>query len=129
MTPLHLRPSIKTIEKNPVQSEEELFQNEILRPILKLQHDLICSFFNNYIAEKKLDFTKQNVLKKTEIIDRIFSQDNTFKIELKGMIIGLLTLEEYSIYLPLKKDLNKRIYTMLKERISSTLIEIGEKSR
>ena len=122
MNKVTIRPAITTVTKNTIQSKEEVFQNDILRPILKLQHDLICSFFNNYLLERKLNFDQLSTIKKKDTINRIFNQDNKFKIELKGIIIGLLNLEEYEQYLLLKKDLNKRIYTMSKERIISTLI-------
>lgn len=114
-----LRPIIPTIKENKLQSVEETLQNEALRPILKLQNDLIFSFFNNYLKEKKIEFKTLNQLKKHARIEKIFNQDNAFKIELKGLILGLLTVEEYEKYNESKKGFNKRIYTMAKERISS----------
>jgi hypothetical protein len=122
MDKIKLRPIIETIVKDSKQSLQESFQNETLRPILKLQHDLIHAFFNNYLSEKKLDLNQLDALKKKEMIDLIFRQDDKFKIELKGIIIGLFTPEEYIQYIPLKKEYNKRIYTMAKERISSILL-------
>jgi hypothetical protein len=121
MTKINLRPNIDSIIKSNNQSVSEIFQNDILRPILKLQHDLIICFFHDYALEKKIDFTEINELKAKEIIDGIFNQDNTFKLEIKGIIIGLFTISEYQDYTKLKKELNKRIYGMVKERILSTI--------
>ena len=39
-----IRPEIKTIASTEGMSEEEKFQNETLRPIIKLQHDLLLNF-------------------------------------------------------------------------------------
>jgi hypothetical protein len=37
-------------------SAEEFFQNETLRPVLKLQNDILLGVFSNYIAKSKTDF-------------------------------------------------------------------------
>ena len=37
-------------------SNEETFQNQVLRPILKLQNDLFLAVFENYIHKNKKDF-------------------------------------------------------------------------
>jgi len=60
-------------------------------------------------------------LKKIEFIGHSFSKDNQFRNELKGMIIGHFTLEEFAIYKNFTNKNNKRILTMVKERILSTL--------
>lgn len=116
---IELRPIISTIIKNDSQSLEEKFQNEILRPILKLQNDLIFCFFKTYLEEKKIKFNQFPRLKKIEKIEKIFNTDSSFKAELRGFIIGMLTSFEYKQYVESKKELNKRISTMAKERIIS----------
>ena len=37
-------------------TEIEKFQNEVLRPIIKMQHNLLIASFNNYIQKRKIDF-------------------------------------------------------------------------
>lgn len=37
-------------------SSDELFQNQVLRPILKLQNDLVLAVFLNYLAKNKMAF-------------------------------------------------------------------------
>ena len=37
-------------------SSDESFQNEVLRPILKLQNDLFIASFINYVSKNKADF-------------------------------------------------------------------------
>ncbi len=68
----------------------------------------------------KLDFNLLTGFKKKEIISSTFSKNNQFKTELRGMIIGQLTVDEYQKYLPIASSLNKRISNMLQERIIST---------
>lgn len=109
-------------------STDELFQNEVLRPILKLQNDIFVSSFKNYISKNKADFYFQTVEKKLGIIENSIQKDIKFRNSLKGMIIGLFSIEEYELYIKNSSSLNKRMMSMLIERLKSQvqLFEIGD---
>jgi hypothetical protein len=117
-----IRPEIKTIVSSQGMSSEEKFQNEILRPIIKLQHDLLLAFFNDHVARKKVDIRKLGSSKKTELVESIFANDNRFKTELRGLIIGHFTKEEYAVYQKMPAEINKRIMGIVKERLLSVLL-------
>jgi hypothetical protein len=116
-----IRPTIATIEVLDETSDEEKFQNLTLRPILKMQHELLVAFFNHYVASKKIAFAELTSLKKTETIERIFKTDHLFKTELKGLIIGQFTVEEFDAYATQAAAQNKRMITMTKQRLLSTI--------
>ena len=107
-------------------STEEQFQNATLRPILKLQNDLLIAIFINYCIKQKSTFFKLNINKKLEYIEQNIQRDMKFRDFLKGIIIAFFTIEEYENYAKNASNLNKRIITMLIERIQSQvqLIEI-----
>ena len=100
-------------------SSEESFQNEVLRPILKLQNDLFIASFSNYIAKNKADFYTYTVEKKVAVIENAIQKDAKFRNTLKGMVIGLFTLNEYTLYTKNSSNLNKRMMSMLVERLKS----------
>jgi hypothetical protein len=102
-------------------SEEEVFQNATLRPILKLQNDLIVLVFQNYVNQIKLPFKGFTVEKKMSSIATIISKDNQLQNTLKGIVIGLFTTEEYQYYSKTISNSNKRIKAMLIERLQSQL--------
>lgn len=108
-------------------SSEELFQNEVLRPILKLQNDLFVASFINYISKYKSDFYTYVVDKKLSIIENAIQRDIKYRNALKGMIIGLFTLDEYSLYIQNSSNLNKRMMNMLIERLKSQ-VQLFEKN-
>ena len=99
----------------------EDFQNSVLRPILKFQNDLIAAFFQEYISTHKGNFTTFSIDKKIAFIDNSLSKEVVLKNTLKGMIIGLFTSDEFLIYSKNSSHYNKRIMTMLSERIKSQL--------
>jgi tRNA uridine 5-carbamoylmethylation protein Kti12 len=64
-------------------SSEELFQNEVLRPILKLQNDLFIASFLNYISKYKRDFYSKTVENKLAVIENAIQKDIKFRNALK----------------------------------------------
>lgn len=103
-------------------SADEFFQNETLRPILKLQNDLFIEVFRNYIAKSKTDFYHFSIEKKLQFIENSIQRDIKFRNSLKGIVIGLFTVEEYSRYIQNSSDLNKRMMSLLIERLKSQVI-------
>jgi hypothetical protein len=104
---------------NNQSSSDELFQNEVLRPILKLQNDLFIASFLNYISKYKRDFYSKTVENKLAIIENAIQKDIKFRNALKGMIIGLFTTDEYALYIQNSSSLNKRMMNLLIERLKS----------
>ncbi len=100
-------------------SAEELFQNEVLRPILKLQNDLFVASFINHLTKNKIDFSTNSIEKKFTIIENAIQKDIKFRNALKGMILGLFTTDEYLVYRKNSSNLNKRMMSMLIERLKS----------
>ena len=98
---------------------EESFQNEVLRPILKLQNDLFVASFINYINKNKADFYNHSLDKKQSVIENVIRKDIKFRNVLKGMVIGLFTSDEYAIYIQNTSNTNKRMMNMLVERLKS----------
>jgi len=109
-------------------SSEEVFQNQTLRPILKLQNDLFVAVFENQISKHKNDFYKLPVEKKMHYIENVIQKDIKFRNALKGMIISLFSLKEYADYITNSSNLNKRMMNMLVERLKSQvqLFELQE---
>ena len=116
-----IRPEIKGINTILNKSVEERFQNETLRPIIKLQHDLLVAYFKEYLLTKKLRFDALSNIKKHEFLATVFKKDNSFKIELRGIVIGHFTTDEFAIYRTNKSDFNKRILAMMQQRIFSVI--------
>lgn len=102
-------------------SSDELFQNEVLRPILKLQNDLFIASFINHLGKNRIDFNSFSVEKKMATIENSIQKDIKFRNALKGMIIALFTIDEYELYIKNSSSLNKRMMGMLIERLKSQL--------
>lgn len=102
-------------------SPDELFQNQTIRPILKLQNDLFIAVFVNYVNKSKADFYSYTVEKKMQTIENSIQKDIKFRNSLKGMVIALFTIEEYDTYIQNSSSLNKRMMNLLIERLKSQI--------
>ena len=71
---LRIRPEIKKTKTFKQTSTAENFQNQTIRPILKLQNPLLLAIFENYIHKRKGVFYDLNIDKKMAYIEHtIFS--------------------------------------------------------
>ena len=111
--------TVKFGDENVESLSEEYFQNNTLRPILKLQNDLLIEVFKNYAVKQKSTFFELSPDKKEKYIENVIQKDIKFRNSLKGMIIALFSVEEYLVYIKNSSNLNKRMMTMLMERLKS----------
>jgi hypothetical protein len=100
---------------------EESFQNNTLRPIAKLQNDLLVAVFRNYARKHKNVFYDLSIDKRMDYIENAIHKDMKFRNSLKGMIIGQFTLDEYERYILNSSALNKRMMNLVKERLKSNI--------
>jgi hypothetical protein len=123
---LAIRPIIKSIIISQNMSDEERFQNITLRPVIKLQNELFIQVFRNYIAKHKNVFYQLTIEKRLNYIENAVHKDIKFRNSIKGMIIGQFTTEEYEKYILNSSALNKRMMTIVKQRLQSN-IQLFEK--
>lgn len=117
---LQIRPEITSVI-SPLISSEESFQNITLRPVAKLQNELLLDVFRNYIRKHKNVFYDLSIEKRLDYIENAIHKDMKFRNSLKGMIIGQFTIAEYQEYIENSSALNKRMMTIVKERLKSNV--------
>jgi hypothetical protein len=118
---LEIRPVIANARILPNMSEQEYFQNQTLRPILKLQNDLLLVSFQNYIVKAKNRFHELKKEARLNYIANAVQKDIKYRNSLKGMILGQFTLEEYEDYRKNSSALNKRMMSMAVKRLQDQM--------
>ena len=114
-----IRPEIGSTQSFRQMGLEEKFQNNTLRPILKLQNPLLIAVFHNYIVKHKGVFYDLSIEKRLAYIENALYKDQKFRNALKGMIIGHFTVDEYKDYTAYSSSLNKRMMNMAVERLKN----------
>lgn len=120
-TILSMRPEMASVKIFVGTGEDERFQNETLRPIVRLQRDLLLAVFRNYIKKHKNVFYELSLERRLDYIENAIHKDTKFRNSLKGIIIGQFTLEEYENYSTNSSALNKRMMEIVKDRFKSNI--------
>lgn len=118
---LAIRPKVPSASFSSQTSSEETFQNKTLRPVIKLQNNLLVAALKNYIRKHKNVFYTLVLEKRMEYIENSVQKDTKFRNSLKGMVIGQFTQEEYLIYIENSSALNKRMMNLVRERLQSNI--------
>ena len=63
--------------------------------------------------------------KRINAIESAFQNDNQFKKEIQGMILGQLSKEEFLSYLKSERSMNKRIIQMVRNRMLDSILELS----
>ena len=117
------RPVLSDLIKDGT-SEIEKFQNEVLRPIIKMQHHLLIRLFKQYLIKRKVAFADLNDKKKRSKISSVFKTDNNYKNINLGIIIGHFSSDEFGFYAENSSEINRRILQIITQRIKDSLLEI-----
>jgi hypothetical protein len=117
---IKIRP-VLNLKKSLQITDEESFQNDTLRPIIKLQSPVLIETYRNYIIKHKNVFYELSNEKKLDYIENSINKNQKFRNLLKGMIIGLFTIEEYHIYKKNSSSLNKRMMNIVLKRLQDNL--------
>ena len=107
---------------NKGTTEMEVFQNNILRPIIKMQHALLIASFKQYLLKRKIDFIVLTEQKRRSKVSSIFKTDTNFKNITLGIIIGHFSMEEYEFYTTNSSEINRRILQISTQRIKDSSI-------
>ena len=118
---LRQRPDLPSSKIKDNMSSEEYFQNAVLRPILKFQNDILIEVFKTYISKRKNVYYTLNQNQKLNYVTHSIQKDIKFRNQLKGMIVGLFSLEEYELYTENSSALNKRMMNLMIQRIQNQL--------
>ena len=105
--------------------EEELFQNMVLRPVINMQHDVLILRVQSHFLSKKVLVQIMDKKKRVNAIESAFQNDNAFKKEIQGMILGQLTIEEFKTYLKSERSMNKRIIQMVRNRMLDSILDLS----
>ncbi len=120
---MQLRSIRQVIDLENLQSlDVERFQNDTLRPVLKFQNSIVLAQFKKYLEKFKPQFNVYNQSVQKNYIEDVMKRDSRIKNSLIACVVSMMTLEEYEFYCGNKNELNKRIVSMIIERLKDQLV-------
>lgn len=109
---------------NAGTSDVERFQNKVIRPIIKMQHNFLIAFFKSYVQQRKIDFISLTLEKKNKHIRSMLTKDINFKNILLGSIIAHFSIDEFPFYHQKTSEVNRRIVQITKQRLQDSISEL-----
>lgn len=116
-----LRPSLELSVAQ--SSEEERFQNIVIRPIVKMQHELLINLVQHFPHFNNVMKSRDNYQKFREDLTAYLNKNQSTKHQLIGAVIGMMTMSELTEYMYNTQVFNKRIVNIIAKRVADTLQE------
>ena len=113
-----LRPVLGLSKDKSDGNEINLFQTEVLRPILKFQNNLLVEYFKSKAFQKVEPLNQKQLV---NMINASLTKDINLRNLLSGMVVGLFSEDELRFYIDHQKEIIKRIISMLKHRLENQL--------
>lgn len=117
---LSIRPDVPTEDQESTAAER--FQNTTLRPVLKMQNDLLAAIFRHFMDKRKIKFDGMSPQQREAQIEHSVSKDKRLRFQLLGAVIGQFTTEEYTTFLSMEREAVRRTSSMLVERLKDQLL-------
>lgn len=114
-----IRPELKL--DNSLANELETFQNEVLRPILKFQNEILLLTFQEWLSAHKQKVEWDKPVKAMLTIEQALKNNQLLKAQLHGMVQGMMSKGEFEFFQKHKRACNKRLGSMLLKRIQDEL--------
>ncbi len=114
-----IRPAI-ALEKEPASTAEK-FQNETLRPILKMQNELLLAIYRHFLTRRKVRLAAKPKQDRLDWVAHSLQKDNRLRGMMLGAIIGHFTTEEWEYYQANEGELRRRITSLLTQRLQDQL--------
>jgi len=110
------------LENDKEKTVEEKFQNTVLRPILKFQHDILVTFITEKVVNKfRIDIIKIHSNDLGLKVKKELMNNQTLRNQVFGLLVGLFTIDEYHDYLKNETEYRRRIMAMVVERYMSSV--------
>jgi len=99
--------------------DEGLFQQEVLRPVMKAKHDQFVQFVKAYRPLKSLLCQMISDHDKREKLKKWFAVNLGFRSQMLGLVVSKLDDSQTNFYLLHKDKIDRRIMDMLLTRLMS----------
>ena len=119
-----MRPSIEVNIEENLENTPGHFQNATLRPILKLQNELLLQMFKHYLEKLKGSFFQLSPDKQLDFISNSIRSDLRFRNMLTGVIIGHFTKNEWDVFAKQEQEITRRIADLLIQRLKDQVYKL-----
>ncbi len=114
----NMRPVIAVDADGTEPGSPAHFMHHTLRPVLKLQNELLLQIFRHYLQKAKGTFWQLPAAKRPEYIAHCIRQDQKLRNMLNGVVMGQFTIPEIQVYQQHEGELSRRIAELVIQRLT-----------
>jgi hypothetical protein len=117
---LALRPLVP-IETTDADGTVGAFLHATLRPVLKLQNDLLLAVVADFVRDHHI------VLRPTDQqhqLTELLSRNTKLRYTVVGLVTGVFTTHEYAFYHQHRSELNRRLLEMTQRRVLNQAVAV-----
>lgn len=121
---LALRPRLTDADGRPLTAAPdtpEAFQNEVLRPILKLQHPLLLATWHRYAERQKGRYHKLNRPEREAYLRHALQTNRELRSFLLGLVCAVMTEGEWGAFRQNERELSRRALALATDRLNDGL--------
>lgn len=113
---LALRPTTATA--NPAEAEAMVgyFLHATLRPVLKLQNDLLLLLAADYVRDHHLRLAPDLAGQQRQLTE-LLTRNTKLRYTIVGLVTGQFTAPEYAFYRSQRAELNRRLLELAQHRV------------
>ncbi|MGY2131208.1 hypothetical protein ACW9KT_03200 [Hymenobacter sp. HD11105] len=93
------------------------FLHRTLRPVLKLQNELLLLLVADFVQEHHIPFSTAGVVEQQRLIGELLTRNVKLRYLIVGTVVGLFTQTELAYYRPNRAELNRRLLELATRRV------------
>jgi len=97
------------------------FQHQVLRPLLKFQHELLVATATGFAHDYHVPLAGAAPTEASRLLTDLLARNTRLRATLTGLVVGLLTSEEFAFYQQHRAELNRRLLDLVAERLGRAL--------
>ncbi|MGI4870566.1 MAG: hypothetical protein ACRYFX_05235 [Janthinobacterium lividum] len=117
---LALRPTIDS-QPAPLSTPTTVadFQQQVLRPLLKLQHAVLAALLDDFARDYRLPDPATHPTEAARQRHELLTRNTRLRATLTGAVVGLLTAPELGFYQQHRNELNRRLLELIAVRLGN----------
>ncbi|UOQ53513.1 hypothetical protein [Hymenobacter cellulosivorans] len=118
---LALRPVLPTALGAEPESTAGDFLHRTLRPVLKLQNELLLLLVADFLREHHVAFRTRDAAEQLRMITELLGRNVKLRYTIIGAVVGLFTRAEQEFYRQHRSEVNRRLLELATQRVNSQL--------
>ena len=104
------------------------FLHHTLRPVLKLQNELLLAVVADFVRDHRIPLSTASPTDQERLLGELLTRNTKLRYTVAGLVAGLFTTEELSIYRRHRAELNRRLLELATRRVQDQAAAVAELS-